>query len=77
MVTFLYRAAGSPKAARTESGFADIPADGALERAVQSVEEPSLLLSADRVPRQTEAAAGSEENEEPLRYSAEKGVPFG
>ena len=34
MVTFLYRAAGSPKAARTESGFADIPADGALERAV-------------------------------------------
>ena len=38
---------------------------------------PSLLLSAGRVPRQTEAAAGSEENEEPLRYSAEKGVPFG
>ena len=33
-VTALYRVAGSPKAARTGSGFADIPADGALERAV-------------------------------------------
>jgi len=34
MVTFLYRAAGCPKAARTESGFADVPAGGTLERAV-------------------------------------------
>ena len=34
MVTFLYRAAGSPKTARTESGFADVSAGGVLERAV-------------------------------------------
>ena len=34
MVTFLYRAVGSPKTARTESGFADVSAGGALERAV-------------------------------------------
>ena len=32
MVMFLYRAAGCPKTARTESGFADVPAGGALER---------------------------------------------
>ena len=34
MVTFLYRAAGSPKTAWTESGFADVSAGGVLERAV-------------------------------------------
>ena len=46
MVTFLYRAAGSPKA-RTESGFADVSAGGALERAVCWAVEAGITNGTD------------------------------
>lgn len=47
MVTFLYRAAGCSKTARTESGFADVSAGGALERAVCWAVEAGITNGTD------------------------------